>query len=291
MAFVKLDTGILDSTLWFKKDQRDVFLTAMLMAVPRELKEPTPQLQVDTLDGTGFTVPPGWYGFVSASGPGILHRAMVAQGPGMDALKSLGEPELESRSQDYEGRRVVRVDGGYIVLNYMRFRDHDYAAADRMRNLRLRRKKLQTQPPEGGSDANVRRNGVGVQTNVTYSREQIAEAREEQEQGSNIPDSVDARILCEELGIFKVREQVEMHACYKAFCSTSKLSVEAAREHMKRRWGEYQTFIQKKKLEWSYGSAFAFFMSGVWNDSELWPKKISKGAAALDEMRFVNSEK
>ena len=50
MAFVKLDTGILDSTLWMEKDQRDVFLTALLMALPHEFKEPQRQTEIDTME-------------------------------------------------------------------------------------------------------------------------------------------------------------------------------------------------------------------------------------------------
>ena len=38
MAFVKLDTGILKSTLWMEMAQRNVFLTALLMAEPREFR-------------------------------------------------------------------------------------------------------------------------------------------------------------------------------------------------------------------------------------------------------------
>src|SRR3990167_930952 len=44
MPFVKLDCGILDSTLWFDRDARDVFLTALLMAVPYEVRESTPTI-------------------------------------------------------------------------------------------------------------------------------------------------------------------------------------------------------------------------------------------------------
>lgn len=139
MPFVKLDCGILKSTIWFHRDQRDVFLTALLMAEPRELTAPAPQLEVDTLNKTGLIVPPGWYGFVEASGKGIAHQAQVPPEAGMAALRALGEPDVESRSQDFEGRRLVRVDGGYIVLNYMRYRERDYTAAERQSRWRKRK--------------------------------------------------------------------------------------------------------------------------------------------------------
>jgi hypothetical protein len=46
------------------------------MAHPIELREPMPQYEVGSLKETGFVVPPGWYGFVPAAGPGIIRMAM-----------------------------------------------------------------------------------------------------------------------------------------------------------------------------------------------------------------------
>lgn len=140
MAFVKLDCGILNSTLWVEREPRDVFITALLMAAPREIAEPMPQYKVDAIEPTGFIVPPGWYGFVEAAGPGIVRRSMAEMEPGMKALAKLGEPDLESRSADFEGRRLVRVDGGYVVLNYMKYRDKDNTSAVRQARYRERQK-------------------------------------------------------------------------------------------------------------------------------------------------------
>ena len=140
MAFVKLDTGILDSTLWIERECREVFITALLLAEPFELRTPTEQLEVRRLEATGFVVPIGWYGMVNAAGVGIVRRALVDPELGMLALERLGAPDLESRSQDFEGRRLVRVDGGYIVLNFMKYRDRDYTSAERSRRYRLRLK-------------------------------------------------------------------------------------------------------------------------------------------------------
>jgi hypothetical protein len=138
MGFVKLDCGILDSTLWLERDSREVFLTALLMAEPFELREDTPQIQVASLDLTGWVVPSGWYGFVAAAGIGILHRAKVPDAEGMVALERLGSPEASSRSPDFEGRRLVRVNGGFIVLNYMKYRERDYTSAERSKRYRER---------------------------------------------------------------------------------------------------------------------------------------------------------
>jgi hypothetical protein len=140
MAFVKLDTGILDSTLWIERDLREVFITALLMAEPKEFDEPIRQIEVSRMEFTNFTAPPGWYGFVPAASFGIINRAGVERDAGIEALRRLGEPEIESRSKDFEGRRMIRMDGGYLILNYMKYRDKDHTAAERQRRLRERRK-------------------------------------------------------------------------------------------------------------------------------------------------------
>jgi hypothetical protein len=141
MAFVKLDTNILNSTLWFERVCREVFITALLMAEPHETERELEQLEVRSLAPTGWKVPPGWYGFVPAAGIGIIRRAMIDdEEAGMTALEKLGSPEEGSRTADFDGRRLVRVNGGFIVLNYMKYRDRDHSAAERSRRYRERKK-------------------------------------------------------------------------------------------------------------------------------------------------------
>jgi len=183
MPFVKLDAGILRSTIWYKRPAMEVFLTALLMAEPRELEQDTPTLKVDSLEADPFVIPKGWYGFAATSGPGIVKQSgILDEAAGLEALRQLSMPEVESRSQEFEGRRMVRINGGYIVLNYMRYRDYDHQAAERMRKLRRRRKSepvtLGNEDVTAGNGNGVTRNSVTVRPNVTHSREQIAESRE-----------------------------------------------------------------------------------------------------------------
>jgi hypothetical protein len=169
MPFVKLDTHLLDSTLWIDAHASRVFLTALMMAEPWDSTTPMEQLEVRSLEKTGFVVPPGWYGFIPAAGIGIIRRAMLSDEDGYTALEALASADPESRSPEFEGRRLVRIDGGFVVLNFMKFRDRDYGAADRMRRLRERKK-----------GENVRPNVTAVPPNVTQAetegREQRAQA-------------------------------------------------------------------------------------------------------------------
>ena len=140
MPFLKLDIKILTSSVWIDRDVRDVFLTALLMAEPFELRQEIEQLEVRELKPTGFVVPPGWYGFVEAAGIGIVNQALVKYEDGLTALEKLGAPDQNSRSQEFDGRRVVRVNHGYIVLNFMAYREKDHTTRERSRRYRLRKK-------------------------------------------------------------------------------------------------------------------------------------------------------
>ena len=166
MPFVKLDCGILDSTLWVDRASREAFITALLMAEPYEIDEPMEQIEVRTLSSTGWVVPPGKYGLVRAAGVGIVRRAGLEQGEGLDALERLGSPEPDSRSPDHEGRRLIRVDGGFLVLNFFKYRDRDYTAAARQKRYR---------------DKKVTRDGNAVTRNITHAE---AEAEAEADGGT-----------------------------------------------------------------------------------------------------------
>jgi len=138
-GFVKLDCGLLDSTLWFDTDACRIFLTALLMAQPHELYASAPQLHVDSLEHTGWTVPAGRYGFIPAAGVGIIRRSGLSDSVGFPILAKFGEPEQDNRTHDFEGRRLVRIDGGFLVLNYFKYRNRDYGAAARSKRYRDRK--------------------------------------------------------------------------------------------------------------------------------------------------------
>lgn len=138
MAFVKLDCGMLNSSIWIDRPVRELFITALLMAEPWQTAVPLEALQPDSLDPLGFTVPPGWYGFVHASPLGVIRAACMDMAEGRDALRRLFEPDGNSRSQAHEGRRLARVNGGLVVLNYDAYRQRDYTATERSKKYRER---------------------------------------------------------------------------------------------------------------------------------------------------------
>lgn len=62
-------------------------------------------------------------GMVYAAAPGIANRAQVPLDATLKALESFQSPDPHSRTLDHEGRRIERVDGGYMVLNYLKYRE------------------------------------------------------------------------------------------------------------------------------------------------------------------------
>lgn len=94
-AFTKLQRSIVTSSIWLQDaDTRLVWIT-LLALCDRD-------------------------GIVRASPLGLAHQARVSPDGCFRALDLLQSPDKDSRSTDYEGRRIERVDGGFLVLNYNR---------------------------------------------------------------------------------------------------------------------------------------------------------------------------
>lgn len=96
--FVKLYGSILDSSVWGEsKDVRLVWVTLLAMADPE--------------------------GYVEASLPGLARRANVSIEECEAALAVLSAPDVHSKSQEHDGRRVEKVPRGWFVLNYQEYRE------------------------------------------------------------------------------------------------------------------------------------------------------------------------
>ena len=97
-GYVKLFSSILDSTIWREADHvRLIWITMLAMA------------DKDSV--------------VEASIPGLADRAKVTIEQCSDALKRLSEPDEYSRTQDFDGRRIEQVGGGWFLLNHGKYRD------------------------------------------------------------------------------------------------------------------------------------------------------------------------
>ncbi|MEN6535479.1 MAG: hypothetical protein ABFD89_17580 [Bryobacteraceae bacterium] len=62
-------------------------------------------------------------GIVEASVPGLAREAVVSLDECVAALEEFQAPDPHSRTKDNEGRRLEAIDGGWRVLNYVKYRD------------------------------------------------------------------------------------------------------------------------------------------------------------------------
>jgi hypothetical protein len=97
MPYSKLDCGIVRSSIWSAPLHIRV-LWITILALKDE------------------------FGFVATSRPGLIREANITPEQFDDAIKILESPDDDSRSNNFEGRRVDRVEGGWIVLNHDKYR-------------------------------------------------------------------------------------------------------------------------------------------------------------------------
>jgi hypothetical protein len=62
-------------------------------------------------------------GFVKSTVPGLAKDAGLDIGEVEKGLKVLSSPDKYSSTKDYEGRRIKAMDGGWLVLNHLLYRD------------------------------------------------------------------------------------------------------------------------------------------------------------------------
>jgi hypothetical protein len=119
VPFAKLDNGILDSSLWSEPPStRCVWIT--------------------------FLAKKDENGFVASSYSGMQRASNVTLQEFDAAIKTLESPDKDSRTPDFDGRRIEKIDGGWVVLNHEKYRLHDDVVREltreRVRKYRERKK-------------------------------------------------------------------------------------------------------------------------------------------------------
>jgi hypothetical protein len=96
-GFVKLQSSILQSTVWQEPDHIRILWITMLA-----LK--------------------GHDGVVEASIPGLADAARITLEECENGLNRLTSPDKYSRTKAHEGRRIEEIDGGWLILNHEKYR-------------------------------------------------------------------------------------------------------------------------------------------------------------------------
>jgi len=98
MGFTKLWSEIVTSSIWSADDKVRILWVTMLALS----------------DSTGF---------VAGSVPGLADVSRMTLEDCERALAVLTEPDPYSRSEEFGGRRLDKIDGGWLILNYGKWRE------------------------------------------------------------------------------------------------------------------------------------------------------------------------
>jgi hypothetical protein len=198
-VYAKLWSDILDSSVWSAdSDTRIIWITLLAMA-----------------DQDGY---------VKAAAPAIAHRARIVTDVTVRALDFFQQPDPDSRTTKHEGRRLEKVPGGYLILNYVDYRNKKTAAEERAINrerVRAWREKQKDKP----SDVTVDVTNV---TNVTKSnaiQKHIQSTEAEAEKKSTAQSDADAAPA----PIPQELENLELYRVDKRLCKAWLSFYEAAK--------------------------------------------------------------
>lgn len=98
MAYTKLFSSIITSTIWTEDDQTRIVWITMLAMADRN-------------------------GEVQGSIPGLARIAGVPVDACRKAIDTFLAPDPDSRTKDDEGRRIEVIEGGWLLLNHAKYRD------------------------------------------------------------------------------------------------------------------------------------------------------------------------
>jgi hypothetical protein len=101
-GYAKLFSSILTSTIWGETHTTVRVWIAMLASADAD-------------------------GVVEGSVPGFARVACVTREEMQEALAVLHAPDPDSRTQDHEGRRIETIEGGWLILNYAKYREQAQA--------------------------------------------------------------------------------------------------------------------------------------------------------------------
>lgn len=96
-GFTKLFNSIITSSIWSEDNNTRIMWITMLASA----------------DATGY---------VTGSIPGMAAVARMSLEDAEQSIKALCKPDPYSRSKEYEGRRLLECEGGWLITNYVKYR-------------------------------------------------------------------------------------------------------------------------------------------------------------------------
>lgn len=118
MGFTKLNQGIVHSSVWsYASDTRVLWVTILALCNSE--------------------------GFVPSSRSGLLRAANIPEDKFEIGLSTLESPDSDSRSSEYDGRRIEKCEGGWMVLNYKKYREFTYSGSPSAKRQKKYRERLE----------------------------------------------------------------------------------------------------------------------------------------------------
>jgi len=164
--YVKLFSELLQSSLWSEDNETRLVWITMLTLADQD-------------------------GFVAATAPGIAHLARIELDATRKALDIFESPDPDSRTPDHEGKRVERVPGGYMVLNYTSYRDMKNRETERKKTRERVRKHREHKKLPACNGAVTPCNAVTpavTPCNDIQKQKHIQKQKADKEEDVNLPD-------------------------------------------------------------------------------------------------------
>jgi hypothetical protein len=162
--YTPIPKSIITSTIWLEKPH--IFKVWMTMILSSDAK-----------------------GIVRGSVPGLANLAHVTTEECREALSRFRDPDPDSRTKDYEGRRIEDIDGGWRLFNHKRQRDMmgigHATSTERVRAWRERRAGNETDETPDETDETFRNNA----TPGNAQQEQEQDQKQDRDQKRRSRDS------------------------------------------------------------------------------------------------------
>jgi len=114
-GFTKLFNSIITSSVWSEDDKTRLMWITMLAASDAQ-------------------------GFVTGSIPGMAAIARMSIEDAEKSIKALCKPDPYSRSKEYDGRRLLECEGGWLIANYQKYRQKRDPEKRRQQNCEAQRR-------------------------------------------------------------------------------------------------------------------------------------------------------
>ena len=197
-GFTKLFASLVTSTIWREDDKTRIVWVTMLALSDRN-------------------------GEVGASVPGLAAMANVGVEECRASLEKLLAPDLDSRTEAHEGRRIEKIEGGWVLLNHEKYRELG-RGVDRTEYLRIKQRESRARRARGAA-APTKPTGSLTSTSVNHDQP-ITEAEAEADPEKAAGAASDARAPAIPVAVVLARAEEALRTADAAIGSAGSVKVD-----------------------------------------------------------------